>query len=90
MCEVLHRTIWCPELLLYAYTGIHEQYSEMIQYNRHTCALPVHVMILVQCVRFILNAKMAGVIIPYGVLVPTGTVHSNNEFEFEFILLNAR
>ena len=40
-----------------------EQYSEMIQYNRHTCALPVHVMILVQCVRFVLNAKMAGVII---------------------------
>ena len=22
---------------------------------------------------------------PYGVLVPTGTVHSNSEFEFEFI-----
>ena len=34
-----------------------------MQYNRHTCALPVHVMILVQCVRFVLNAKMAGVII---------------------------
>ena len=42
-------------LRLYQYTV---QYSEIIQYNRHTCALPVHVMILVQCVRFIWNAKM--------------------------------
>ena len=24
---------------------------------------------------------------PYGVLVPMGTVHSNNEFEFEFIYI---